>query len=299
MRYNIGSWVKKARLKANLSQEKLALALDVGGKGTVSAWEKNKNAPSFEIMIKISDLCAYPLPYIAPKQLSYEYPEMSTIHSRIKQARLAKGITQAELAEMLNLSTTAIQLWENEDESKATAPQRKRLETVANILDVSVMWLQLGDNPLFSEGGAGLAKDSNASNTHNKIMMYDLDITADKNNAKWVLIKSEEPLFIGNSWLKSKNLIPSELRALRVKGNSMSPHLEKDDIVIININDIEPIDDEIYAVVYNNRFFIRRIRITGDSIDLISLNSDYETIKVSNIKTDQLIILGKKVWRCG
>ena len=286
MRYNIGSWVKKARLKANLSQEKLALALDVGGKGTVSAWEKNKNAPSFEIMIKISDLCD-------------EYPEMSTIHSRIKQARLAKGMTQAELAEMLNLSTTAIQLWENEDESKATAPQRKRLETVANILDVSVMWLQLGDNPMFSEGGAGLAKDSNASNTLNKIMMYDLDITADKNNAKWVLIKSEEPLFIGNSWLKSKNLIPSELRALRVKGNSMSPHLEKDDIVIININDIEPIDDEIYAVVYNNRFFIRRIRITGDSIDLISLNSDYETIKVSNIKTDQLIILGKKVWRCG
>ena len=42
MRYNIGSWVKEARLKANLSQEKLAFALDVGGKGTVSAWGKKQ-----------------------------------------------------------------------------------------------------------------------------------------------------------------------------------------------------------------------------------------------------------------
>lgn len=224
---------------------------------------------------------------------------MSTIHSRIKQARLAKGLTQAELAEMLNLSTTAIQLWENEDETKATAPQRKRLEKVANILGVSVMWLQLGDSLIPPEGGVGFAEDFDASNTHKKIMMYDLDLSAGKGNAQWVLRESEEPLLIRNNWFKSKNLVPSDLRAMRVKGNSMAPHLENDDIVMININDIEPVDDEIYAIVYNDRFFIKRLRMTGDGIDLISSNSDYETIKVSNSKADQLIILGRKVWRCG
>lgn len=46
---------------------------------------------------------------------------MHTIHSRIKQARTNKDLTQAELAEKLNISITAIQLWENKDETKATA----------------------------------------------------------------------------------------------------------------------------------------------------------------------------------
>lgn len=225
--------------------------------------------------------------------------KMSTIHSRIKQARLAKGLTQAELAEMLNLSTTAIQLWENEDETKATAPQRKRLPEVAELLGVTVTWLQLGDSLIPPVGGIGLAEEFDASHTHKKIMMYDLDLSAGKGNAQWVLRECEEPLLIRNNWFKSKNLIPSDLRAMRVKGNSMAPHLENNDIVMININDTEPVDDEIYAVVYNDRFFIKRVRITGDGIDLISSNIDYETIKVPNTKADQFVILGKKVWRCG
>lgn len=71
---------------------------------------------------------------------------MHTIHSRIKQARTNKGLTQAELAEKLNISITAIQLWENKDETKATAPKRKRLEEVAKILGVTVTWLYTGEN---------------------------------------------------------------------------------------------------------------------------------------------------------
>ncbi len=54
---------------------------------------------------------------------------------------------------------------------------------------------------------------------------------------------------------------------MRIKGNSMSPHLENEDIVLININDIETEDDEIFAVVYNGRFFIKKIRHTGAGID--------------------------------
>lgn len=107
MRYNIGSWVKEARLKANLSQEKLAFALDVGGKGTVSAWEKNKNAPSFEIMIKISDLCAYPLPYIEPKQLSNEETKVKEGFIQLKlldvKAAAGTGVINSEYPESINL----------------------------------------------------------------------------------------------------------------------------------------------------------------------------------------------------
>lgn len=43
MKFDIGNWVKSARLNADLSQEELALALNLSGKASVSAWETNKN----------------------------------------------------------------------------------------------------------------------------------------------------------------------------------------------------------------------------------------------------------------
>lgn len=119
-------------------------------------------------------------------------------------------------------------------------------------------------------------------------------------NIKWILSEFEEPLLINNNWFKSKNLIPDDLRAMHVKGNSMAPNLENNDIVMINTNDVEPVDGETYAIIYNKHFFIRQIRQTVvDGINLISSNGDYETIKISYNHLDNFIILGKKVWRCG
>lgn len=86
---------------------------------------------------------------------------------------------------------------------------------------------------------------------------------------------------------------------MRVKGNSMALNLENNDIVMINTNDVEPVDGETYAIIYNKHFFIRQIRQTVDGINLISSNGDYETIKISYNHLDNFIILGKKVWRCG
>ncbi|PIT62477.1 hypothetical protein BHC47_05135 [Snodgrassella alvi] len=118
-------------------------------------------------------------------------------------------------------------------------------------------------------------------------------------NIKWILSEFEELLLINNNWFKSKNLIPDDLRAMHVKGNSMAPNLENNDIVMINTNDVEPVDGETYAIIYNKHFFIRQIRQTVDGINLISSNGDYETIKISYNHLDNFIILGKKVWRCG
>lgn len=223
---------------------------------------------------------------------------MSNIHIRIRKARIAKGLSQTQLAEMVGVSPTSVQLWENEDET-GTAPKRTRMPLVAKTLGVTVAWLQLGEDPIPPEGGIGLAEDFDSTYTHQRVRMYDLDLSAGKGNAQWVVRDTEEPLLIRNVWFRTKNLLPSDLRAMRVKGNSMSPHLENNDIVMININDTELVDDEVYAIIYNNHFFIKKLRQTGDGVDLISSNSDYETISVPNSHADKLVILGKKVWRCG
>ncbi len=63
MQYNLAQWVANARKQANLTQEELAEAVGFSGKGSVSAIENGRNKPTFDIMVKISEVCNYPLPY--------------------------------------------------------------------------------------------------------------------------------------------------------------------------------------------------------------------------------------------
>ena len=63
MQYNLAQWVANARKQANLTQEELAEAIGFSGKGSISAIENGRNKPTFEIMVKISEICNYPLPY--------------------------------------------------------------------------------------------------------------------------------------------------------------------------------------------------------------------------------------------
>ena len=63
MNYDLAKWVTNARRQARLTQEELAEAIGFSGKGSVSALEKGRNKPTFEVMVKISEVCNYPLPY--------------------------------------------------------------------------------------------------------------------------------------------------------------------------------------------------------------------------------------------
>lgn len=63
MNYDLAKWVTNARKQANLTQEELAEAIGFSGKASVSAIEKGRNKPTFDVMVKISEVCNYPLPY--------------------------------------------------------------------------------------------------------------------------------------------------------------------------------------------------------------------------------------------
>ena len=63
---------------------------------------------------------------------------MNTIGERIKQARMQKGLSQSDLAEKLGLSAyQSVQQWE----TGRTAPRHRRLQHIAQVLDVSEAWL--------------------------------------------------------------------------------------------------------------------------------------------------------------
>ena len=68
---------------------------------------------------------------------------MGTFAQRLSQARRQCGLTQAEVAEKLNVSFQAVSLWERAE----TQPEIGKLTEIARLLGVTTDWL-LTDEPV-------------------------------------------------------------------------------------------------------------------------------------------------------
>jgi phage repressor protein C with HTH and peptisase S24 domain len=68
-----------------------------------------------------------------------------SIHARIRKKREELGISQAELARRVGVSTQAVQQWEEDDPEKQTAPRRATRKKVAEALGVTLIWLEYGE----------------------------------------------------------------------------------------------------------------------------------------------------------
>lgn len=68
---------------------------------------------------------------------------MGTLGERIAQARLAKGLTQLQLAEKLGVSRVAVTQWETDTHSPVA-----RLDQLAKELGIAFDWLRTGNGPM-------------------------------------------------------------------------------------------------------------------------------------------------------
>lgn len=71
------------------------------------------------------------------------------IGSRIRQARIAAGLSQARLAELMGVTRSACSQWES---PHGTVPRGRRLVELARLLNVGYEWLAMG-----GQGDAGFA----------------------------------------------------------------------------------------------------------------------------------------------
>jgi transcriptional regulator with XRE-family HTH domain len=67
-----------------------------------------------------------------------------TIADRIKKARVAAGLTQAELAELTGCKWQQVSRWER----VAASPRAKTIRALADALNVYDLWLSTGEGPM-------------------------------------------------------------------------------------------------------------------------------------------------------
>jgi repressor LexA len=209
-----------------------------------------------------------------------------TIGEKIKQARIAKGLTQEELAEKLGYkSRSSI----NKIETGGRDIPRSQIQKIADILEVSpISLLGLEDNTPAVESNATMLPDSNVR----MIPVYE-SVSAGFGAHAENMIVDYMPLYIVSAAEAENTLI------IRVEGDSMYPKIEDGDSIQVLRQDFADngqvavllIDGE-DAVV--KQFFHDR---KAKTVTLHSFNPDYKDRVFDGIEMTRLRVLGvvKKV----
>lgn len=84
--------------------------------------------------------------------------DQATFGDRLANAREAAGLTQTQFAERLGVSEKTVQSWEHD----RSEPRANRMQMIAGLLNVSLMWLMSGRGEGLAPPGtedAGAAPD--------------------------------------------------------------------------------------------------------------------------------------------
>ncbi|MEM7927548.1 helix-turn-helix domain-containing protein, partial [Morganella morganii] len=184
------------------------------------------------------------------------------MHDRIKQARLAKKMTQAELAEKVGVTPQSVQQWES-----VTEPKKNRVVIIAEILGVDANWLLFG-----SDTRDGIpVKDFKPR----EVAEWDSSTPLDDDEVEVPYYKSIE-LAAGNgcnggsdnngyklrfsrSTLRRYGISPKDVASFPVHGESMSPVIPNGTTVFVNCGDKTIVDGGIYFIEQDGLLRIKQL----------------------------------------
>ncbi len=193
---------------------------------------------------------------------------------RIKQLRLEKGLTQEELGKYIGVKKAAVMKYEK---GNVKNMKRSTIETLSKLFNVTPSYLMCLEEPKTDAFVTPVTSIPILG-----IVKAGYDYLAQEN---WIGTIDVETSLVGNG----KDFI-----ALKVHGDSMSPVLIEDDVVIIKKqNDFET-GDIVVAIVNGDEATIKKGKKSDNSILLQPLNTNYEPLifTYDEIKTIPVTIVG-------
>lgn len=90
---------------------------------------------------------------------------------------------------------------------------------------------------------------------------------------------------------RGNKINPAHCEIVSISGNSMYPEYRHGDKVIIDRNDLELSDGQIFAFRYKNKCYVKEINLLGDKIKCISLNKEYDAFYIN--QGEEFTVLGR------
>ncbi len=218
---------------------------------------------------------------------------MKTMRDRIKQARLAKDMTQAELADAVGVSPQSVQQWET-----STEPRKNRVMKIAEILGVDANWLLFGRPESENRKDVVKIELEDDSNVQERYKVEILDIEASAGSGVMVLDDFIETITaIEYSAEEAKRLFGGRtadtVKMITVKGDSMSGTFDPRDQIFVDITVNHFDGDGIYVFILDNQLYIKRLQMQYKKLAVISDNPRYETWYLEDNSIDGMFIQAK------
>lgn len=202
---------------------------------------------------------------------------IDTFSNRLQKALNLSNMKQVDLVERTGLDKTLI----NKYLAGIMKAKQDKLTILAQVLNVNEVWLMGYDIPM--------DRNIKLDDLGNPIVQIPL-LGVVKAGYNYLA----EENWIGTIDVDKKLAENSELFALKVKGDSMSPTLIEDDIVIIKKQDDFENGDIVVAIINGEEATIKKGKKSEAGILLQPLNSNYEPLifTYDEMKTIPVTIVG-------
>jgi len=171
---------------------------------------------------------------------------------RLKQARKAAALTQAQLAKKVGIGQSTIAELEKIGSGSSHTP------AIAAILNVSALWLATGQGQMQSASRQLIDLDNNPD--YPAIRRVHFSLSA---GVHGYAVEYEEepaaPIVFKRQWYERNGYRPEKLFAVRVMNGSMEPGLYDGDVVVVNTEATTPKDGCVFAVNYEGEMVIKRL----------------------------------------
>lgn len=202
---------------------------------------------------------------------------MSALGERIRQLRLSRNMSQADLGKILNVSNVSVSGYEN----GTREPDSKTLKLLATTFDVSTDYL-LGNNSLPS---------NTASIDESTMVSFPIVGTIKAGPDGFAMSDYEGRMATISEGINLDN----DHIWLKVNGNSMlGDGIRDGDLALIELSDAYDDPKAIYAVVYDGELgSLKRVKKTDSAIILLPSNPEVQPIVISDDDCDTFRIVGK------
>jgi len=217
----------------------------------------------------------------------------------------------SEFARKCGVSEGTVRSWRKCESD----PSRKRLITIAEAFDISLVWLATGEGEMRPNEAYPLTIQHSVQepapsvrakqNTEDRpdtwdsfalVPVYDVQASAGHGS----LVESElqtGQLAFKKSWLKEKGLQVGHLAIITAKGDSMEQTICDGDTLLVDTRVDKIIDDSIYIVQADHHLIVKRLQQDFDgSVFVISDNPRYEKRHLNPEQAKNLKIAGRVCW---